>query len=61
MPIDTELETMTVEDRKAFAKAKKESLTQKILLYQAGNKYTPEILAGKKLCQLEKIYSEVMR
>lgn len=60
MPIDTELETLTVEEQKAHARMEKDRLMRMIVTYQRGNQYNIESLAGKTLKQLQSIYDKVV-
>jgi len=60
MPIDTELEQLTVEEQKQNARMEKDRLMRMIVTFQRGNQYTVENLAGKKLKQLQAIYDKVV-
>lgn len=60
MPIDTELETLTVEEQKQHARMEKDRLMRMIVTYQRGNQYSIETLSGKTLRQLQSIYDKVV-
>lgn len=51
---------VTMEERKRLDKQEKEKLIRAIVVYQNRTCYTPEVLSGKTLKQLRRIYDETV-